>query len=60
MKGRISPGENSQTEKTMTYQKKTDGWETFTCECGAPVQLSPAFQGDKISCKNCGRTISIK
>ncbi len=48
-----------ESDKQMTYKRKTDGWETFSCICGAPVQLSPVFQGKKINCPTCHRQISI-
>ena len=46
-------------EEQMTYRRKTDGWETFSCICGAPVQLSPVFKGKTINCPTCRRQIEI-
>ncbi|MEJ2720746.1 MAG: M48 family metallopeptidase [bacterium] len=42
------------------YHRKGDGWETFACACGNRLQLSPAFSGTMISCRKCGRNITIK
>lgn len=47
------------TAGKMSYRRKSNGWESFTCICGAPVQLSPVFSGKQISCSNCGRQIDI-
>jgi heat shock protein HtpX len=47
-------------EKPMVYKKTTDGWETFMCKCGAPIQLSPAFRASHIQCRLCNRLISIE
>ena len=44
----------------LEYAKKTDGWETISCSCGQPVQLSPVFAGTHITCKACGRVTKIK
>ena len=48
-----------ESEKQMTYKRRTDGWETFSCICGAPVQLSPLYKGSTIDCPGCHRQISI-
>jgi len=52
----------AKTEKSqeqMSYRRRTDGWETFSCVCGNPVQLSPLYKGKTISCSACGRQIQI-
>ena len=45
--------------RPQQYTRKTKGWETFSCGCGNPMQLSPAFQGPHVSCKLCGKKIAI-
>jgi len=40
-------------------KKSADRWETFTCSCGAPIQLSPLFKARQIRCKNCRKKITI-
>lgn len=42
-----------------TYSRQGNSWETFRCVCGRNLQLSPAFEGDKIVCPKCGITINI-
>jgi heat shock protein HtpX len=43
----------------LLYQRTRQGWESFRCECGKTVQLSPAFAAPSIRCNGCGRTIEI-
>jgi len=43
----------------LQYTRRGAGWESFRCECGRPVQLSPAFAGSRVRCGNCGREIEI-
>jgi heat shock protein HtpX len=35
-------------------------WQSFKCECGRAVNLSPAFQGSQVTCRKCGRTIEVE
>ncbi len=45
----------------LTFTRtQSNKWETFTCACGAPIQLSPLFKASRIRCKKCGRTINIE
>ena len=44
----------------LEYTRKGSGWESFSCACGRILQLSPAFSGSHLSCKNCGRVTRIK
>ena len=39
----------------LEYSRKTKGWETFSCSCGSPMQLSPGFKGAHVTCGVCGR-----
>ena len=34
-------------------------WRTIKCECDKYISISPAYTGDSITCKHCGRTIKI-
>ena len=43
----------------LQYTRQSQGWESFRCQCGRPVQLSPAFAGSRIRCAYCGRDIEI-
>jgi heat shock protein HtpX len=45
--------------RNLEYTRKGNGWETFACECGRLLQISPAFTGNIIACKNCGRRVKI-
>ena len=45
---------------TFNYNRIGKGWETFSCPCGSPKQLSPAFNKPSFVCNKCGRRIEIK
>ncbi|MDP4092428.1 MAG: M48 family metallopeptidase [Bacillota bacterium] len=47
------------TGEEISYTKKSEGWETVTCECGRLHNISPNFTGKHIFCNNCGRKINI-
>jgi len=49
-----------QEEEMQVYERKGTGWETITCKCGMPIQLSPAFRGAHVTCPRCNRRIVIK
>lgn len=44
----------------LSYERKSEGWETFACDCGHPVQLSPLFRSRLIRCRGCGKDIEIR
>jgi heat shock protein HtpX len=44
----------------LEYVRSGQGWETFACKCGRLQQLSPAFEGDRVTCRDCGRAIDIR
>jgi predicted RNA-binding Zn-ribbon protein involved in translation (DUF1610 family) len=44
----------------QAYTRTGTGWETFSCSCGRPIQLSPLFQGTHITCPSCGRQTEIR
>jgi heat shock protein HtpX len=43
----------------FTRRGRGMGWENFKCSCGKVVQISPAFSGKQVTCKNCRRKIDI-
>lgn len=45
---------------SLCYERTSDGWESFTCGCGHPVQLSPLFRSRFIRCRGCGKDIEIR
>ncbi len=49
----------TQSSPEQTYHRNGSGWETFSCNCGQPLLLSPDFKGEKLQCFSCGRNISI-
>ena len=49
----------SQEKKTLTYERKGKGWESFQCECGATISLSPALKAKSVSCPKCRRLVHI-
>lgn len=44
----------------LIYQRKGQGWETFTCDCGDVKQISPLFKQKQFVCSKCGRTIKLE
>jgi heat shock protein HtpX len=49
-------GENAPLE----YARRTRGeWESFSCNCGHLLQLSPIFSASQIKCPNCGRLTRV-
>jgi hypothetical protein len=55
-----APGQKPSGEEAYVYKRKGAGWESFACPCGNLLQLSPAFQGSALTCRQCGRITSIK
>jgi heat shock protein HtpX len=43
----------------MRYRRKGEGWESFRCRCGHPVQLSPSLSASSVRCPKCGQQIEI-
>lgn len=44
----------------QVFHRSGDGWQSFRCQCGKTVQLSPKFSGDSINCQGCGQSIKIE
>jgi heat shock protein HtpX len=47
-------------KQLLTYKRKTEGWESFSCACGRLLQISPAFIASHIICQKCGRKTVIE
>lgn len=43
----------------LQYTRAATGWESFRCECGRTIQLSPAFAAPQVRCGACGRLIQV-
>ncbi len=41
------------------YHRQGQDWESFQCECGANIQLSPSFTAKRVSCRECGRHVRV-
>jgi len=41
------------------FHRRGTGWETFQCDCGHAVQISPSFRGRHIRCPKCRKLIEI-
>ncbi|MDH3215316.1 MAG: M48 family metallopeptidase [Candidatus Krumholzibacteria bacterium] len=52
--------ESGSRSRELEYVRKGRGWETFACACGRLLQLSPAFSGQELRCKSCGKRVRIK
>ena len=46
--------------QVISYNRKSEQWESFSCACGRILQLSPQFEGTHLKCKSCGRKVEIK
>jgi heat shock protein HtpX len=55
---RPAPGAKGE-EAPLEYARRGTGWESFTCTCGQLLQLSPAFTGSQMACRNCGRVTRV-
>jgi len=36
------------------------GWQSFKCNCGSTLTLSPSFSANQIRCNQCGKTVRVK
>ena len=54
-----SGGASAESDRSMQYRRTSEGWESFQCVCGHSLQLSPAFQGRRLECPHCKRSIAI-
>jgi len=43
----------------LQYTRQQPGWESFRCQCGYTLQLSPSFRGSHLTCRRCNRQIDI-
>lgn len=46
--------------KPQVFTRKGKGWESFHCQCGRLVQISPSLEVPNIRCKDCGSVIQIR
>ncbi len=56
------PGAKREVADTAgpAYERQKPGeWESFQCECGANIQLSPSFTAKRVSCRECGRHVRV-
>jgi heat shock protein HtpX len=44
----------------QVYNRKGKGWESFRCQCGRVIQISPSLQASSVHCKACGGEIEIR
>ncbi len=42
------------------YNRKGHAWESFRCNCGRLIQISPSLEVPSVRCKGCGSTIEIR
>jgi heat shock protein HtpX len=45
---------------SLRYERQGSGWESFKCSCGSVVQISPAFEGNELTCRKCRQRIRIE
>lgn len=44
----------------QVYTRKGRGWESFHCNCGRLVQISPSLEVPSVRCRDCGSIIQIR
>lgn len=54
-----APGVSTSAGGHLQYVRRGKGWETFNCQCGRMLQLSPAFEGKQLKCHSCRCIIDI-
>ncbi len=57
--GREQTGTKADGGEVLRYKRRGDGWESFRCACGRPMQISPALQVKSMRCRACKRKIEI-
>lgn len=55
----IEKSEQLKKSKQQTYKRKSANWESFRCNCGKSLQVSPYFSGTQMTCNSCGNKIKI-
>lgn len=48
-----------ETSQPLRYTRRINGWESFRCDCGHAVLISPSFSGNSVRCPGCGRQIEV-
>jgi heat shock protein HtpX len=56
----IPKAKQNTSEKTQVYHRSGSGWESFRCQCGKTIQLSPMLAAGSINCQGCGESITIE
>lgn len=56
----VKPKNKTTKNDSFVYNRKSKGWESFSCQCGNPKQLSPAFNKPYFVCNICGKKIVVK
>jgi heat shock protein HtpX len=49
----------TRAQPPLQYKRQGHGWESFRCQCGRTIQVSPGFVAPYIYCNNCGREIQV-
>ncbi len=57
-----APGaaQRSAAPKLQVYKRKGKGWESFRCNCGRLLQISPSLEAPSVQCSECGGVIRIQ
>jgi heat shock protein HtpX len=53
-------GARKPAPEKQVYTRKGEGWESFHCNCGRLVQISPSLEVPNVRCKDCGGVIEIR
>ncbi len=52
--------EKGRKPEPQIYNRKGHAWESFRCNCGRLIQISPSLDVPSVRCKDCGSTIEIR
>ncbi len=52
-------GKAERSREASDLMLKMNNYRTVDCECGARWKIPPGFNGDKIQCTRCGRTLKV-
>ena len=58
---RGAPGTPSAAEAPpLQITRHGQGWQSFKCDCGNTLTLSPSFRANQVRCSKCGKAIGVK